>query len=263
MIGSRLGRSAVFDGLCDPPFCERPRRRRRNAAPSTRRRRREPTSTTATRTGAPTSKPTRRSRSPWCGSTSRPAPGWACSRRSASPPGRRSRSTWAASRRPRRRAATSSSSSRSSYGEDWRKYSQRYEIGLAGTAVSDAGGAGARRHDPRLAHQGRVPRRRRADGGLRRARRRRGLHPARQGAGPGRLPRGGRGAAHQRPHGPEDVWRLRGNRPVSEVTRRHRADEGHPKFDFHSRTRRPTGPSPRRRSAATASSGPRTSTGSC
>ena len=27
------------------------------------------------------------------------------------------------------------------YGEDWRKYSQRYEIGLAGTAVSDAGGA--------------------------------------------------------------------------------------------------------------------------
>ena len=27
------------------------------------------------------------------------------------------------------------------YGADWRKYSQRYEIGLAGTAVSDAGGA--------------------------------------------------------------------------------------------------------------------------
>ena len=27
------------------------------------------------------------------------------------------------------------------YGEDWRKYSQRYEIGLAGTAVTDAGGA--------------------------------------------------------------------------------------------------------------------------
>ena len=122
----------------------------------------------------------------------------------------------------------------------------------------------ARRHDPRLDHPGRVLRRRRADGGLRRARRRRGLYFAGQGAGPGRLPRGGRGAAHQRPHGPQDVWRLRGNRPASEVTRRHRADEGRPTFAFHTgRTRRPTGPSPRRRSAATASSAPRTSTGSC
>ena len=38
------------------------------------------------------------------------------------------------------------------YGEDWRKYSQRYEIGLAGTAVTDAGGVargGGRCQGPR------------------------------------------------------------------------------------------------------------------